>query len=139
MRIKDLIILWTLTILLAPIVFIGNTLYNSESNQILSLIEIIPIVLLFSIFFSLPILITLYIIIKSNKYLNLNNLTLKILIWFISIVGIIVTLKLIGGSFKPTLTNSYSFAVIISIIIIELRKSIHIIQLNKVKNYKQKS
>jgi len=125
MSIKYLIRLWILTLLIAPFVHGGYELFNGVPGQIFGLLELFPIIILFSIFFSLPTLTLTYFIIKLNKYLGLKNLTIKLVIWSIWIIGIIMTLQLIGGSLIPALTLSYSVAALTSVMILELYKKLN--------------
>jgi hypothetical protein len=125
MSIKYLIRLWILTILIAPFVYGGYELYSEVPGQVASILEVFPVIILFSIFFSLPTLILTFFMIKSNKHFGSKSLTLKLVIWSVLIIGIIVTLQLIGGSLIPTLTISYTAAVSISVLILELRNKLY--------------
>ena len=129
MNTKYLIKLWILTIFISPFALVVYELYIKISGQVFSFLDFFPIIILFSIFFSLPTLILSYFMIKLNKHIRLKNLTIKLVVWSVWVIGIIVTLQLISGSLIPVLTISYSVAALISIITLELSKKLHRIKL----------
>ena len=107
---------------LAPFVFFGYETIITVPGKIFSLIEVFPITILFSTVFSFPTLIAAILILKFNVYFGLNSLSLKVVIWSVWLIGIYVTLKLIGGSVIPVFIICYLTAAFISVIILEFRE-----------------
>ena len=116
---KHLMKLWILTLLVAPFVYPIYELLVGVEGQVVTLIEVLPITLIFSIIFSLPTLLIAIFINKLTYKKNISNRIRKSINISIAVLGLICTLLIIKGSLIPTLIKIYFISTIISAIIIE--------------------
>lgn len=123
MKIEYIVKLWLITILLAP--FIGGTyeILNNTPGLVVGLLEVFPITLLFSIVLSIPTLLAVLLVSKLLKNSKISLWVKKLIVLVLTIVGIIVTLCLLGGSLIPTLMFSYAISALLSTLILEIPRS----------------
>ena len=119
---RYIIKLWILSQLLAPFLYALYELIKEIPGQVVGLLEIFPITLIFSFFFSLPTLLAIYILNSLIVKGNFSEMTNKLLIVAFTLTGIIVTLTILGGSLVPTLIMIYSTSLILSALILEIKK-----------------
>lgn len=119
---RYIIKLWILSQLLAPFLYALYELIKEIPGQVVGLLEIFPITLIFSFFFSLPTLLAIYILNRLIVKGNFSEMTNKLLIVAFTLTGIIVTLTILGGSLVPTLIMIYSTSLILSALILEIKK-----------------
>jgi hypothetical protein len=110
------------TLLLGPIVseiLMYTTI--SQPNKIVSLLEVYPIAIIFSLFFSLP---TYILYAFLYYYLARTNITLnfaKVILISFAVIGVISTTFIIKGSIMKDIAISYSIASIITGIFLQLK------------------
>lgn len=104
---------WLLTLVIGPVVVALYEVLFSYSNSILSFLESYPLFIIFGIFFSLPVLIVYYFLFYLLISKPLSTLTIKSILNLVTIIGIVVTFILLGGSVAPDYSISYSIAVVI--------------------------
>ena len=124
MTTKHIIKLWVLTLLVAPFIYAIYDLYYDIDGQVITLLEVYPISIIFSITFSIPTLITAWLLNKKIKKLKINDLLNKLIILALTIFGLITTLFMIGGSLIPVLTYTYTASLIISFVVWEIIEKI---------------
>ena len=120
MKIEYTIKLWLLTIFLGPFIGGAYEILNNTSGQVVGLLEVFPITLLFSFVLSIPTLIVVVVAAKLIKNSEISLRLKKLIILVLTILGIVVTLLLLGGSLIPTLMFSYSVAALLSTLILEI-------------------
>lgn len=112
---KHLFKLWLTTLLLAPIVYTVFMVLINVDGQILSLLEVLPMILFFSFFFSLPTLFLTYLVNKFIVRKNLIKTSHKTINGLVSTLGIVCTLLIINGSLKPSIIFYFIIIYIISL------------------------
>jgi len=114
---------WLSTLVLAPFLpSVYELIFNPVSSQIVGLVEIYPVTLVFSFFFSLPTLLIYYFVFIFLQKKKTSLLLAKFILIALTIIGIIVTLLLFGGSLVPTLLFAYSLACILSGCLIKIKQ-----------------
>jgi hypothetical protein len=114
---RELLKFWVLTLLLGPIM-IG--LFN-EQLDFRSLIELLPILILFSIAFSIPSFLIVFILnIQVERVVHIKTPTTRIIIVLATVVACFLTLHLIGGSMMKSMIQAYVLAIVLSGITIGL-------------------
>jgi hypothetical protein len=83
-------------------------------GQIVGLLEIYLITLIFSFLFSLPTLIIYFLTFKQLIKQNANPILTKFILISVTVIGINITVLLIGGSLSLTLIFAFSCAGIIT-------------------------
>lgn len=86
-----------------------------------NIIETYPLFLVFGFAFALPVFILYYLSYNLLVKTSLPAIAIKLLLNTEAIAGLMITLKLIGGTFVPTAILFYSIAVIISSLFFKLR------------------
>lgn len=119
MLLKYLLKLWISTLLLAPIIFGIYEYFIGDSKNVLTAIELSPILFIFSILFSLPTLIVAFIVNKLTSKQNFSFHKEKVINIVIAFLGIICTLLVIKGSLIPTLIPIYMISLSIAVFILE--------------------
>lgn len=112
------------TLLIAPLISVFYTAGNAAPDLLETLgniIETYPLFLIFGFAFALPVFILYYFSYKVLIKTSLPNIAIKLLLNTKAIAGLLITLKLIGGTFVPTALMFYSIAVIISSFFFKLR------------------
>jgi len=105
---------WVFTLLFAP--FIAQAIeyiFGKKPHQIADLLELYPITLLFSIFFSLPTVIIYLIIFLLLSRLKVKSILAKSVLIAISVIGIYITQMQVGGSMTWEIITSFSVSSII--------------------------
>ena len=114
-----------LTILLAPFVWGAYELYKEVvPGQVVSLLEVFPLTIFFSVVLSIPTLFTAYLIITALGKTDLDFRSKKVIVYLISLIGTWGTLKIIDGSLIPTLMLNYIAALTFGAIILEIASRI---------------
>ena len=112
--------MWLLTLLLAPFVCAIINLIRQVEGQIVTLLEVLPITLIFSFVFSLPTLLIGFLV---NKFIINQHISLwiqKFTNLIIAAIGLTCTLLIIKGSLMPTLIKTYIVSLCISAIALEM-------------------
>lgn len=117
---KHLIKLWISTLLLAPFVYAAYELAIGVEGQVVTLLEVLPITLVFSVVLSLPTLLIAVFTNKLTSNINLPNQVRKLINIILAALGLLITLLIIQGSLIPTLIKTYLISLAIGAIIIEL-------------------
>ena len=105
---------WVFTLLFAP--FIAQAIeyiFCKKPHQIAGLVELYPITLLFSIFFSLPTVLIYLIIFLLLSRSKVKSILAKSVLISISVIGIYITQMQIGGSMTWEIITSFSVSSII--------------------------
>ncbi len=124
---------WLTTLLLAPFLPpIYEMIFEPRSGQILSLLEVYFISLVFSFIFSLPTLFIYYLVFRFIAKRNIKPLAMKFILIVLTIMGITITLLLIGGSLVPTLIFAYSLAAILTGFLFKIKKRTNLIMTQSV-------
>ena len=98
------------TINITPVLSVfWNRLSNSNSN-----IEVILLFILFGLLFSAPTFMVVFLLYQSIRNSGLAVWILKSIIIVVAVIGMVVTLTMIGGSAMPAL--KWAYAISISII-----------------------
>lgn len=124
---------WGLTLLLAP--FTSQALqyaFLPNPHQIAGLLEVYPIVLVFSIAFSLPtflVYIGCFYLLAKNE---VNPIMSKFVLITVSVVGIYITQTIIKGSMSQDIIIAYSTTAIVIGLILRLKEAKIIKQDNSV-------
>jgi hypothetical protein len=117
---RYLIGLWIITILVAPFIYGAYEAKFDAPGQVVTLIEVFPITIIFASIFSLPTLITALLLIRLIDKASLPNIKKKIIVIVLIVIGIMISLQVMGGSLVPVLTFTYVTALIIATLIMEL-------------------
>jgi hypothetical protein len=115
---------WILTLFLAP--FTSQTIeyiWGENPHQVVGLLEVYPIVLLFSIVFSLPTFFVYMICFNLLTKQNINFAISKVVLITVSVLGIYITQSIIKGSMSQDIIIAYSVTTIFVGLILRLRKS----------------
>lgn len=99
--------LWITTLIIALIIMVIIS-YSGIAE-----FSFLFVVLIFSIFFSLPLILLNYFLFKLLSQKFHSTILIKLLLTFITI-GIIITFKIISGSMADDFTFIYSTAIIIA-------------------------
>lgn len=114
---------WLTTLLLAPFLpSVYELIFKPISGQVVGLLEVYPITLVFSFFFSLPTLFIYFFIFKKLIKQNVNPVLTKLILISLTVIGITTTILLIGGSLSLTLIFAFSLASIIAGCIFKIKK-----------------
>ena len=89
---KHLIKLWIATLLLAPFVYAAYELAIGVEGQVVTLLEVLPITLIFSVILSLPTLLIVALTNKLTSNLNLSNRVRKLINIILAALGLLITL-----------------------------------------------
>lgn len=115
---------WGLTLLAAPVAAqILQYILLPNPHRISGLLEVYPIVLVFSIAFSLPTLLVYAIAFYSFSRYKVNILVSKLALVSISVLGIYVTMTIIGGSMSQETARAYSLTALMIGLLLRLRYS----------------
>jgi hypothetical protein len=113
---------WVLTILLAPLISQTiNYIWGTTPHQVVGLLEVYPITLLFSMVFSLP---TFLIYLTCFHFLargDVNLVISKLILITVSVLGIIITQKIIKGSMSQDIVIAYSITAILVGLVLKLK------------------
>lgn len=116
---------WILTLLFAP--FSSQALHyiiTPNPHQIAGLLEVYPIAVAFSIAFSLP---TFLVYLAAFYLLDKNHVAIlvaKLILIFISVIGVYVTMTIIKGSMTNDIIAAYSLTALIVGVILRLKKNV---------------
>jgi hypothetical protein len=114
---------WALTLLIAPFTSQAIDLcYGRNPNQVVGLLEVYPITLLFSIFFSIPTFLVylLCFYLLSNRKINFT--ISRLVLVAVSVIGIITTQTFISGSMSQVIIIAYSLTTILVGLFLKIRK-----------------
>jgi hypothetical protein len=112
------------TLLIAPLIsvfYVGQDSAPDIPETLGNIIETYPLFLIFGFAFALPVFILYYLFYKLLIKTSLPDIAIKLLLNTEAIAGLLITLKLIGGTFVPTAMIFYSIAVIISSLFFKVR------------------
>lgn len=106
---------WLATLIVAPFLpSLYELIFGSIKGQIVGLLEVYPITIIFSVIFSIPTLVIYYFIFIFLIRNPINSFLVKSILISWTIVGIVITILMIGGSLSKTLIFSYSLAAIVT-------------------------
>jgi len=111
-----LIKLYVATLLTGPIIF---GLYEAVKNgvgQLLSTLAFFPVIYIFAVLFSIPTLLLGLASIHLMDKSGLSTSAIKFCIVLVAILGMVLTLYLIGGSLMLPLGFSYGLAIVLSVL-----------------------
>ena len=117
---KYVLKLWLITIVCGPIIFIILESFRKGRNQVIGLLELIPILIIFSVIFSIPSLIAALLLKKVFSNFDMPIWVWKSSVALSTIIGIVLTLTFIGGPLIPTLTLAYCISLFSSAIVLEI-------------------
>lgn len=116
---------WLLTLLAGPVVYHFIELLSAPSNPYhIELQDIYLIVLVFSLFLSLPALGIYYLIYQEIVNRTASSSLSKTILTCYSVISVAVTLRLSTGKAFSTLTLAYSIALVITGIALEMKKDV---------------
>lgn len=104
---------WLVTLAIGPIVVALYEYMLSNDNSLFTVLELYPIFLIMSFIFSMPMLFIHYLLFISLVRTTLPTLAIKSILNMVTIIGILITFYLIGGSARHSYSLSYSIAVIV--------------------------
>ena len=115
---------WLLTtIIVGPILLsLGSALYNSNYFDNSANIGVIFLYIPFGLFFSLPTFLIVWLT-YSILGQKLPPILMKLLLISLAVIGVLVTFSLIGGSTANANSLVYSIAVVLSGLMLRLKKS----------------
>ncbi len=112
---------WAATLLIAPFLpTLYDFFFNPIKGEIIGLLDVYPIILLFSFILSLPTLIIYYFVFLYLMKRNANPVLTKVILIVLTIVGIAITILIIGGSLAMTLIYSFSISAFLTGILIRI-------------------
>ncbi len=113
---------WVLTLLIAPFTSQAiQYIWGTNPHQVVGLLEIYPISLIFSIFFSLP---TFLIYLACFYFLSKHEVkwTLsKLILISVSVIGVYITMTIIKGRMSQDIEIAYSFTALIVGLTLKIR------------------
>ncbi|MEM6396367.1 MAG: hypothetical protein AAF741_08475 [Bacteroidota bacterium] len=117
---KYLIKLYVFTLLIGPVLFGMYAAFQSGFGQLLSSLAFFPVQYLFSVLFSLPVLIVCLLATYLMQKYKLDLFTQKLVIILIALIGIILVLLWLGGSLTYPFVGSYSVAIVLAAVGMEV-------------------
>ena len=115
---------WILTLLLAPITSQAiQYIWGTNTHQVAGLLEVYPITLAFSIFFSLPTFLVYLACFYFLSRLEINFAISKAILIAVSVLGIYITQTIIEGTMSQDIIIAYSVTAIIVGLLLRIRKS----------------
>ena len=106
---------WLTTLIFAPFLpTIYEVLFGKIKGQVVSLLEVYPISILFSLVLSIPTLVLYFFIYRYLLSKKINPNYCKIILTTLTVVGITITFLLLGGQMEMGLIFSYSITTIIA-------------------------
>ena len=113
---------WLTTLFFAPFLLtLYELLFNPIKGQMVGLLEVYPVTLVFSLFFSLPTFIIYYFVFLHLIKKHTNPALTKLILISFTVFGIVTTETLIGGSSSMTFIFSYSLSAIITGILLKIK------------------
>jgi hypothetical protein len=113
---------WVFTLLFAPLTSqVIGYFFGTDPHQVVGLLEVYPIVLVFSIVFSIP---TLLIYLTGFYFLSkkdVNILVSKFVLIAVSVLGIFITQTIIKGSMSRDIIIAYAVTSVIVGLVLKLR------------------
>lgn len=114
---------WALTLIIAPVTSqLFHLVFGRSSHEIVSLLEVYPITLLFSIAFSMPTLIIYVASFNLLARLNWSYTFKKLILITVSVLGIFITQSIIGGSLSKEIIIAYAFTALIVGFLLRLKE-----------------
>lgn len=111
---KFVLLLWIFSLTIAP-VFYG--LYQLTIDPIIGIgkaFELVPVMIIMSIVFSLPtLLLTFLFVWQLGKFIQSKYL-INILVLFLFLLGVVASFKVIGGYLAFEMTSAYCSGVLVS-------------------------
>ena len=106
---------WFVTLVLAPLLYcLYDLTYATGSDKVIGFIALYPIVIIFSFLFSLPTVLAYFLIFRMLTKQKRSPLFTKFILISVTVIGIAITLSLIGGYLSTTLGFAFSFTSIIT-------------------------
>jgi glucan phosphoethanolaminetransferase (alkaline phosphatase superfamily) len=115
---------WSLTLPLAPFTLQAiDSLSGTNPNEMTTLLEVYPIVLLFSIPFSLPTLLVYLLCFYFLSKYDVKWKVAKLVLIVVSVIGITATFRLLDEGWMPYILIPYSVTTVVVGLIIRLKSS----------------
>ena len=115
---------WGLTLLLAPLTSQAiHYIWGTNPHQVVGLLEVYPIILLFSIAFSLPTFLVYLTCFYFLSRQDINFVISKFILIVVSVLVIYITQTIIKGTMSQDIIIAYSVTAIIVGLILRIRKS----------------
>jgi hypothetical protein len=112
---------WLATLILAPFLpTVYDFFFTPIQGQIVGLLVVYPITFVFSLVLSIPTLIVYYFVFWYLSKRQTNPALTKIILISLTVIGIITTILIIGGSLSMMLIYSFSTSAIITGILIRI-------------------
>jgi len=127
---------WLTTLIFSPFLpTVYDLLFNPVEGESLGLLDLYPIILIFSFVLSIPTLIVYYFVFSFLIMRQANPVSTKLILITVAIIGIAITFLTIGGSMEMTLISSFSLSTIITGVLIRIKsKTDSIKNINAVLN-----
>ena len=107
---------WLTSLAIAPFLLAGFLYDFFDQSSAIDVLETYVLFLVFSAFLSLPVFICNFFVFYILKKKNTKPLRIKFTLLIMTIIGIVITLNLIGGELTNAFTIGYSIATIVSIL-----------------------
>lgn len=105
---------WLTTLVLAPFLpSLYELIFKPISGQVVGLLEVYPIMLVFSSLFSLPTLAIYFLTFRLLIKQNADSTLTKVILISLTVTGIITIISLIGGSLSLTLILPFHLQVLL--------------------------
>lgn len=114
---------WVMTLILAPFLpAIYELFFDPIKGQVIGLLKVYPVIFIFSLVFSIPTLIIYHFVFSYLIKRQTNPALTKTILIILTILGITITILLIGGSLSTTLIYSFSIAACMAGVVIRITK-----------------
>ena len=116
---------WLTTLIFAPFLpTFYDFLINPIEGESFGLLDLYPILLIFSFVLSIPTLVIYYFVFSFLIKRQANPILANLILITLTIIGIAITLLIIGGSMAVTLIYSFSLSTIITGILLRIESKI---------------
>lgn len=120
---------WLTTLIFAPFLpTIYDLFIHPTEGESFGLLDLYPVILIFSFVLSIPTLIVCYFVFSYLIQLKANAVLTKLTLITLTIIGITITLLTIGGNMAITLIYSFSLSSIITGTLIRIKSKIDAIK-----------
>ena len=116
---------WLTTLIFAPFLpTVYDLLISPTEGESFGLLDLYPIILIFSFILSIPTLIVYYFMFSYLIKRQAKPVLTKLILIILTIIGISITLLIIGGSMTMTLIYSFSLSTIITGTLLKIKSKI---------------
>lgn len=121
------LIVWIITLLIGPIAWIGYKILENGYAGGIGMVDLLPPMILLSIFMSLPTLLVTVIAFLITRKITQDPNVIRLVIVLIVLIGIWVSFYQLGGASKVGLSISYSIAALIAVLLATPKKNHHLL------------